>query len=149
MDLHHTRWRPPVWIQRYLLAELLATGVVLVAGIAPMLHESAVAAAAVGICGETVAFYGVLLACDLHRRGGRATLPAVVRDLLVEFGPAEALDTLLRPVLLYVALRLLPDVTAGLLAGKLVADVLFYGAAIASTSLRDLVSRGAWACFRP
>jgi hypothetical protein len=49
----------------------------------------------------------------------------------VEFGPAEALDTLaLRPFAMYVGPLVVGNVMLGVLVGKLVADVTFYGFAI-------------------
>jgi hypothetical protein len=64
--------------------------------------------------------------------------------LLAEFGPAELLDTLLiRPAALTLGVWLLPDPIWGLLAGKVVADVIFYAVAAGSftitakTGLRD------------
>ena len=50
--------------------------------------------------------------------------------LVAEFGVAELLDTLLiRPAALMLGVWLLPDPLWGLLAGKVVADIVFYAIA--------------------
>ena len=60
----------------------------------------------------------------------------IVRDLLLEFGPAELLDSLLiRPAALATGLALVTPPALGALAGKLVADLLFYLPTIASYEL--------------
>jgi hypothetical protein len=59
-----------------------------------------------------------------------------VRDLVLEFGPAEALDTLLlRPGLLYIGICCAPDPALGVLLAELAADLCFYVPAIISHEL--------------
>jgi hypothetical protein len=125
------------WVRRYLPAELVATpSALLCAWGAGAWTGSTVAAAVAGAWGESLGFYGLMLARELRRRGRLHALPAVVRDLVLEFGPAEALDTLLvRPAFMHLGLTLLPDPVLGLVAGKLAADVGFYAPAIASFEL--------------
>src|SRR3954454_7014165 len=63
----------------------------------------------------------------------RAQLPG----LLVEFGPAEVLDTvLLRPALMWAAPLGIGHVTAGVLLGKLAADLVFYSVVVPCRKLR-------------
>jgi hypothetical protein len=79
---------------------------------------------------------------DLASTRGRVVL--VLRDLVLEFGLAEALDTLLvRPALMYAAGRLLSDALLGVFVGKLAADVIFYFPTIAAYELRRKYIRGA------
>jgi len=69
------------------------------------------------------------------RAGGRPG--QVVRDMVVEFGPAEVLDTLLvRPAAMYLATRTLGTATAGVVTGKVAADAVFYTIAIIGYELR-------------
>ena len=107
------------WVRRYAPAELCG----LVGALTAYLVTSRSYGAAAG---ESVAYYGFLLA-----RRTRS-----VRALLVEFGPAEALDSLaIRPACCAVAVTLLGPV-AGVIAGKLVADLVFYAPVIATYELR-------------
>ncbi|MEV4622270.1 hypothetical protein AB0J74_26600 [Asanoa sp. NPDC049573] len=119
------------WLARYAPAEAAGiTGALLAAAAV----DSPEAAAVAGTVGETVGFYATILVRDL-RAGGRPA--AVVRDLAVEFGAAEVLDTLLvRPAAMYLATRALGTATAGVVAGKLAADAVFYTIAIIGYELR-------------
>ena len=134
------RGRVPAWVARYLPAELLGTCAAL--SCASLAADSGAAAAAVaGTVGENAAFYGLMLTRELLQRGGVRGLPGALRDLALEFGPAEALDSLLlRPALLYAGISLTGHSTSGALLGKLAADVAFYSLAIAG---RALAQRGA------
>lgn len=124
------------WLRRYLPAELLGTiAAITCAWAAITLTGSAAAAAIAGTWGENLAFYGLMLGREMAGRGPRA-LPAVVRDLMLEFGLAEALDSLLlRPGLMYAGMTLLPGSALGLFAGKLAADLVFYLPTIVSYEL--------------
>ena len=125
------------WLCRYLPAEALGTICALVgASLAFAGTGSAAVAAVVGASAENIGFYGRLLARDL---AGTTTLRSglrVLRDIMLEFGPAETLDSLLRPALMCAAMALLPDLHAGIIAGKLAADLVFYALAIAARELR-------------
>lgn len=69
---------------------------------------------------QTIGFFGQLL-----------------RNLVLEFGAAELLDPLiLRPALLTLAIQRIPDLPLAVIAGKLVADLLFYTVAIGSLEVR-------------
>ena len=74
----------------------------------------------------------------VRRRRLWLTGTRTVRDLLIEFGPAELVDSLLaRPLFMYLMPSLLHNFTAGIVAGKLAADVIFYGIAISAYELRQ------------
>jgi ornithine decarboxylase len=128
------------WVRRYLPMELAGTAAALSAAlVVSALDGGPVQAALAGSVAEAVGFYG-LGAVQVARghRGTRHVLGRTVRDLAVEFGPAEVLDSLLlRPGLMYLAARTIGDLTAGVLVGKLVADVVFYLIAIAGYELRQ------------
>jgi hypothetical protein len=134
------------WLRRYLPAELVALPCALTAGFAAgHLTGSPAAAALAATWGENAGFYGLMIGRELAQQGSVRALPDVVRALVLEFGPAEALDSLLlRPAAVYAGLALLPHPALGMLAGKLVADVSFYAPAIACHELQR-----AWARSRP
>lgn len=125
------------WIRRYAPAEIACLVTMLLASIAAASATDSpplLAAAAIG--GATVGFYGVLVTQVMReqlrllsgepnrwRRAAVRTLPLLV----AEFGVAEILDTFfLRPALMIAGVVLIGDAVWGLLAGKVVADVLFY-----------------------
>ncbi len=125
------------WLRRYLPSELLAL-VAAVAGaqLAYVLSANPALAAVVGAWSETITYYATMLAREV-RAHPATPLPITVRNLLLEFGAAEALDSLLvRPALMYAATALLANLTLGVIAGKLAADVFFYLPAITAYELR-------------
>lgn len=124
------------WIRRYLPAEAACTVLMLIAGLAASQAGAAPAiVAAVAWVGETVGFYAVLAATIyleqsrvVHGRRRAATRTGLL--LFAEFGAAELVDSLLvRPAALFAGVLWMPDAAWGLLAGKLVADVIFYAVA--------------------
>jgi hypothetical protein len=126
------------WVGRYGWSEVLGT--VAAVGAATSVHSvtgSNLAAAYVGTLAECIVFYGIIFLRETirgaHLAGGRGATygtPEILRVLhgmMLEFGVAEALDSLVfRPLLMGQGMRLLgPGV--GSLVGKLAADVVFYG----------------------
>lgn len=131
------------WIKRYLPPELAGTATMLVAGVAVAAAAApAIVIGLVGTAAENVGFYCV--AAITVWREQRLNFPddGVLRRvrrvavlLVLEFGPAELLDTfLVRPLALTLAVHLLPDIALGLIVGKLAADVVFY--VLAATAFR-------------
>ncbi len=128
------------WLRRYGPAEVVATCGALVAAAVGARLVGTGGAALAGTLGETVAFYGFVVARELRAEraaGGGRSAPLVLSDLLAEFGPAEVLDTCaVRPLAMYVGPLLTGSLTAGILAGKLAADLLFYALAAVGYELR-------------
>ena len=61
-----------------------------------------------------------------HRAFGLREIGRLATDLIAEFGPAGVLDTLVtRPLAMAGGIRLLGS-QLGVVAGKIVADILFY-----------------------
>jgi len=126
------------WLDRYGPSELLGTiAAVGIAGMVKTVTGSTIAAAYAGTLAENVMFYGVMFlretikgAHEAGARGrpyGNADLLQVMHSMLLEFGAAEALDTLLlRPALMALGIRFLGG-HLGALIGKLVSDLAFYG----------------------
>jgi hypothetical protein len=127
------------WFARYAPAE---AGAVLGALLATVVAEPfgvAAATAYAGAAGDGIGFYGVLLVRDLRRqpKGSRGRLGRTLRGLVVEFGPAELLDSfVVRPLAMYLAARWIGHAAAGAVAGKVVADAVFYGVAIVGYEMR-------------
>lgn len=64
-------------------------------------------------------------------------LGQLLRNLLLEFGPAELLDPfILRPALLTLSMQLIPELPLALVIGKVAADLVFYTVTIGSVELR-------------
>jgi hypothetical protein len=128
---------PPLrtWAQRYLLAEIVSTACAfLVAAAVYVFARHALAAALVNTAAGSLSFYAMMLARE--QRGGLHDMPRAVSALVLEFGPAEILDTLLlRPALLYAGMTFAPNPELGVLFGNLAADVCFYVPAIVSHEL--------------
>jgi hypothetical protein len=100
-------------------------------------HNQALAAV-VGTWAEFLAYYGVIVAGDLRAQQQRSpgTVLATLRNIVLEFGLAELLDsTLIRPAALYAGMTLVPSLPLGIVAGKLVADLIFYLPTITSYEL--------------
>jgi hypothetical protein len=137
------------WAGRYLPAEIVGTVTAMAAALGVYEATGSLAAAALaGSVAEAVGFYGYFAARSgmqyyakhrAHPRPRRLALAAMhtARDMLVEFGPAEAVDSFFtRPLFMYLGPQLLHNVGVGLLAGKLVADLLFYTLAATSYELK-------------
>lgn len=76
-------------------------------------------------------------ACLTSVRQTIGFLTPILRNLLVEFGPAELLDPfLLRPAFLALAMHLIPGVHWAVVIGKVAADLIFYTVAISSFEVR-------------
>jgi hypothetical protein len=142
------------WLRRYGAAELVGTCTALTgAWLVQRLGGNAVAAAYGGALGENVGFYGTMIIRELvaDRRialaSGRAFGPLgalhTAAGLLLEFGPAELLDSLvLRPLAMGIGTRQL-GWKLGVVAGKLAADVTFYVPVILTYELRRRTARSA------
>ena len=94
--------------------------------------------------GETVGFYAGFLIVRYLREEidgpPRRRIAVIVAAAVVEFGPAEIIDTvLIRPAAMFLGSLATGNVIIGVLIGKVAADIVFYGLAI--TSYEVLVRR--------
>ncbi len=135
------------WLTRYGPSEVLGT--VAAVGTAVSIHGltgSAVVAAYAGAVAENIVFYGIIFLRESIREAhlagvrGRAfrsvDLLPVARNLVLEFGVAETVDTLFtRPLFMGLGLGMVGG-NLGALAGKLMADVVFYGPVLAAYEWR-------------
>lgn len=133
------RGRVGVWLRRYGPAELLGTAAALLAAtLAHALTGSVVAAAVAANWAEGLLYYGWIFARDLRAAGPPTARSAIatLRAMALEFGPAEILSlVLVRNATLYAGITYLPSLSVGVLAGKVVADILFYLPTIISYEL--------------
>lgn len=139
--LRHARMQ--VWFHRYLPAELVGTSAALAGALFAARGgvEQAVVAAAVA---EAMGFYAFVTLREYRlvreRRRTSSAAAIAVRGVVAEFGVAEAADTiLLRPLAMFTFASLLGGLLPGVIAGKLVSDVAFYGLAIPAYELRQRV----------
>ena len=135
------------WLLRYGPAELLSLLATLAAAAATaQAGASGIAVALAATWAGNLAYFGLILGQDIWRthqglqaQGRSYTLGIFgrnLRALVVEFGAAEALDSLLiRPALLYWFPRWLHSVPQGILVAKFAADITFYIPAIISYEL--------------
>ncbi|UOR05956.1 hypothetical protein MUN82_02365 [Hymenobacter aerilatus] len=130
------------WLRRYLPAELASVVATLAgAALAYAATHQRITAALAGTWAGNVAYFGLILARDVHttrRRLQAAGRPYALPDLLrnlralvVEFGVAEVLDSfLIRPTLLYYMPLWVGNFAGGVLLAKFAADITFYVPAI-------------------
>ncbi len=131
------------WTRRYLPGEIIGTVTALGgAAIARSLGYNPVVVALAATCGENIGFYGYNFIREASRHlknheglyGRHRYLLAALqssRDVGIEFGPAEIIDSLLlRPVCMYQFPRIVGHLGVGIVLGKLAADVGFYLVAI-------------------
>ena len=132
-------WRTRIrtWIKRYGPSEV--AGIVMALGGSWLLQhtsDSVIAAAYGASIGEALGFYGALVTREMIQEAyfagarrapyGVSEMMRTWRGLLLEFGPAELLDTgLIRPLAMALCTGLL-GWGLGIVAGKVLADVVFY-----------------------
>lgn len=130
------------WLRRYLPAELASVAATLAgAAVAYAATHHRLTAALAATWAGNVAYFGLILGRDIraarrnrHAAGRSYTTSDLLRNLralVVEFGVAEVLDSLLiRPTLLYYVPLWVGSFAGGVLLAKLAADVTFYVPAI-------------------
>jgi hypothetical protein len=133
------------WIKRYLPNELAGWATELGgAAIAYYVTGSYAAAVIAGTIGASVGYYATAYANGVRwsyraqqgrpwpARALRANILAI-RSIAVEFGPAEAIDSIvIRPVALYLGPFVIGNTAVGFVVGSALADVAFYVMAIFS-----------------
>jgi hypothetical protein len=134
------RKKPAEWLKRYGPAELCAIAGAVSGGL--LLHaltHNPLLTALGGTWGENLGYYSYIILSDLRRRQDKSMqgLGRLARNMLVEFGPGEYIDSFfVRPAAMYIFPKLLGNIALGLLVGKLAADVLFYIPTIIGYELR-------------
>lgn len=136
----HARVRE--WLWRYLPAEAVSVvGTLLPALVLAHYDASRVSIALAGTWGGNITYFGTILVRDIirtrnglrvmgHEYTGRSFLKNI-RDLFIEFGVAEVLDSfLIRPALMYWLPIWTGSLSWGIVAAKFLADLTFYAPAI-------------------
>ena len=122
------------WIKRYgpsqLAAFILA---VLGANLGMFLFNNIIIAAYIATWADNFGYYGIILFKDLRNRRKKdkgfksVGLLKVIRNLTIEFGPAEYLDSFfLRPFYLTVVPLFIPFYNIAIIIGTVLADITFY-----------------------
>ena len=126
------------WLRRFLPAEIAGTLTAVAAS--QIVYRSSgnpVAAAFAGSIGETLGFYTIIIIRDtlaetrklraVGKKSGLITWLRLLKNILIDFGPAELLDSfLVRPSLMYLFPLWISNYSLGILAGKFASDAVFY-----------------------
>jgi len=132
------------WCIRYVPAEICGTITAVSAfWVAHQATGSLAAAAIAATVGENIGYYSIAAQREIrrywkaHRQHGRIrraydTGRHTLRDMLMEFGPAELIDSFaVRPSLFYLLPLWMPgQVGIALIIAKITADLVFYSIAI-------------------
>jgi len=135
------------WLQRYLPAEILSIIFTLISTwlVFEWTHN-AITTALAGTWGGNIGYFGYILVSDIlnsinkcknnNQKYSWINLWINIKALVIEFGVAELVDSLLiRPALMYYFPIWLGNLSLGVIAAKLAADVTFYIPAIISYEL--------------
>jgi len=126
------------WLRRYLPAELLAIAAAMVcATCATIVTNDELLIVAASIAGSTAGYYGLIVIFEIvqtqaayrarHARYTQRAAFATIRGLMLEFGGAELLDSLLfSPVLLYVCIQVAPNLQLAVVLSELASSTAFY-----------------------
>ena len=140
------------WLGRYGVAEVVGLCTAVVGSFAARaLIGSEIAAAYGGAIGENVGYYGIIVGRDvvrdrraavsLGREYGLVGTAGTARNLILEFGIAETVDSgVIRPLAMALGVRLFGR-AAGIVVGKLAADLTFYVPVICVYELRRYFAR--------
>jgi len=98
-----------------------------------LLFNNLIIAAYIGTWADNFGYYGIILFKDLRERRKKdkgvksVGFLKVLRNLTIEFGPAEYLDSfLLRPFYLTVVPLFIPFYNIAIIVGTVLADITFY-----------------------
>lgn len=141
------------WLKRFLPAELLGSALAIVVSYSVLYfsHNAVLAAYAAAIA-DTSGFYATLFVQGMLRLNQQLKSRKqpfqpvhtwqVLQSMLIEFGPAELLDSLLlRPFFMYLFPALLHNRAWGILVGKVVSDVCFYVPVIIIAAVKSRIKR--------
>ena len=122
------------WGRRYIPAEIFGIiGAVLGSVAVYAVTNNRIASAYAGTLGENIFYYGFILAREFRNNN----ILESIRNIIIEFGPAEMLDSMIvRPFCMFLFPIILDSYAIGIIAGKLFADVIFYIPTVISYELR-------------
>ena len=118
------------WTGRYAIPLVFGKiATILSANAGRLLFGNVIVAAFLGTWADNLAFYGLIAFRDMKKRKGRTAgdFLKVARNMLVEFGPAEYLDSfVVRPLFLSAFPYLVADYSLAVLLGSVAADVTYF-----------------------
>jgi hypothetical protein len=142
------------WIKRFLPAEVVGTlCAVISAWVASSFDIHRVGIAFAASIAETVGFYLAIMVTDalqikkeLKRQHRSMPLPALLlttlKNMVLDFGVAELADSfVVRPFFMYIFPLWLNDYSAGIVAGKIASDLVFYVPVIVAGEIRTHLAR--------
>lgn len=132
------------WFGRYALAVTLGTAAALTAAnISQYYFDNVVISAFIASIADALVGYGVLITKDIRERikmDGKLTWTGfwkVVRNMFIEFGPAEYLDTyVFRPFFFSVFPLFIPHYSLAILLGSLTTEITYFIPVIFSYEMR-------------
>lgn len=132
------------WTKRYLPAEIAGTlSALILPSIVFLFSRNTILSAFLATWGENIGFYAVMIISQIRstkRKKGRYRFKEFrkdIRNMLLEFGPAEIFDSfIIRPGAMYFSIALFGNLQIGIVAGKIIADIIFYLITIASYQAR-------------
>jgi hypothetical protein len=131
------------WFQRYALAELVGLIFTIVfSSLSMFLGGNIIVSGFVGTWADNLGFYGTIVYKDLkqarkRKRLGFGDYCKQLRNAIVEFGPAEYLDSfIIRPFYLSFFPYVLSSYALAILVGTLLADITYYIPTVISYEFR-------------
>ncbi len=132
------------WLNRYLIAELISIAFAMLSALlADIIFHNSIITALAATWMSNVGFYGIMVSKDIKAKKklhGKVTLRIYLKTLIglvVEFGPAEYLDTfVIRPIILYVFPIIFGNLALGIFLGTMVANITYYLPVIISYELK-------------
>lgn len=131
------------YARRYVPMEIVATCTALLGAFAAHItFGNPIITAFAGTWGENIGYYGVAIAREIREHSSKNSNALhiayrTIRNIIVEFGVAEVLDSFfVRPFFMYMMPLLIGSVSVGILVGKICADVSFYGCTIVFYELK-------------
>ncbi|MBS1782074.1 MAG: hypothetical protein JSS78_03315 [Bacteroidetes bacterium] len=131
------------YLKRYGVAELVGgLIVIIISSLVYYFSGNKILAAYAGAFGENIGFYGAIIFGDIYKARKQAEhwswshIWRVLRNVMIEFGGAEFLDSLLvRPGFIFLGTTMFENYQLGALCGVVAADIVFYGLAVLSSEL--------------
>ncbi|PLW80504.1 hypothetical protein C0585_02300 [Candidatus Woesearchaeota archaeon] len=136
------------WIKRYLPAEIMASIFsISFAYIAYFFTGNLIVSAFAGTWGDNTGYYGRIIYSDMKKslkkhkdhkiKYGWKSFFKTARNLFVEFGPGEFLDSfIIRPFTMWFFPVVLGNLALGIVIGKIIADITFYLPTVVMYELR-------------
>jgi len=137
------------WLDRYAVPIFFATlAALIVANISRNLFGNIILSAFLGSIADFFVAYGIIAYRDINSRKNKdgklsfVGILKVIRNMIVEFGPSEYLDTfILRPFWLSVFPLFIPNYSLAIILGSLTAEITYFLPVIISYELRKKVFR--------